>query len=177
MKKLSLIFLFPLLFACSKDDNDDVVLFNEIIVNGESFIPTNGLIRDLGIGDNFGVKGDSHYLYDIYISDGELSPDGDGIDFADNTTFIFSFAAWSLGTDGFHEGTYEFELSPSQNPSKNYFGLGEFHDFGGAALQPVDGTLTVSKDGAKLVFDFDVTLQDDVSLTGNYSLGFEVVKL
>ncbi|MEP5612741.1 MAG: hypothetical protein ABJP45_10855 [Cyclobacteriaceae bacterium] len=170
MKKILLLITLVVQLSCSDDDNlQQKAKINEILVGGEAFLPTSGLIQDFGINST-----ETHYLYSFYITDGSLSSDGVGIDFGETTSFYFSFFAYSLGVDAFRTGVFEFEPARLSWPDKNFYAIGEFNGNGASKLST--GTITITGEKPNFALSFNMVLEDGRELSGNFETSFEIVK-
>ena len=160
------LILLSLLTSCGKDEVAPII--NEIEFEGQIYKPVYGLILD------FGKERETHYNYNFYISDGEITFDGEALDISTDATFFLYAALISEGENEFQVGDFEYGYQA------NLAGLNIFHTpimsirEGSRLLRGRDGSISVTGEFPNYTVKYDGLRFAGESLSGEFSGTFTV---
>jgi len=166
------MFVPILLFTFCKEDEEAKV--NEIYIGSEVYVPVNNFVFDVGPD-----RTATHYAYQFFISDGEISYDRqiNELSLDQSATFILSFLAASLGSSSFEDGVFDIYPTTYIPNSSNYFALGFFDALDGFTPKEInDGTIVIRSIPSGFEFDFEVNVQGR-KLEGYHSGPYEIQPL
>ena len=158
---------FIFLVSCSKDDPAPIV--NEVTFDGEVYTTSGGLILDSG------TQGGTHYNYNFYVTDGEISLNGNTLEISASTNFYVYASLVSVGPDSFTPGNFEYTTS-FQLIDKNIFVAPVIYVRGESGFDSTlgtGGTITVSGSGPNYTVTYDITFGSKI-LKGTYSGTFDI---
>ena len=167
----SIIALFALLpfflSACSDDDDNGNGINNHFTYDGDTYSLHEGMKMYWGSGWGNG------YNWDIYLYSEGIEFDETEMDFTGSGHGIF-LEIFSPIEEGVEDGTYTFDT----NDEENSFSFGTWSSIiidydgeedSGTELDIIGGTVEISKSGNTYDISFDMTVEDDKTVTGNFS--------
>ncbi|MCL5128939.1 MULTISPECIES: hypothetical protein [unclassified Algibacter] len=158
--KLScLLFISLLIASCSSDDDDsgNAGFSNTIGYDGDEIDVTEAYIVDYGAEEGY-------YNYD-YTLEGTSS---------DEISFEFYAELFSIGTESFVAGTFEFYDYNSDEELPDFYYSDSSLEFDGSYLDVVDGDIIVSGNGTTYSISGILTLEDGEVVEINYSGEFSI---
>ncbi len=159
---LILSLLFLALTACKKEDGGDDPT-NHFRYNGKTYELSHGVL------EYYGQWGGDGYNFDVNLLSEGFTYTGDDLS---GTGHIVYFEMFSSSSGSLASGTYVFDAEYDQIPgtwTTANFGISvNVETYSGTFISVSKGTVKVSRDGSKYIFDFSFTTGDNKTISGYY---------
>jgi hypothetical protein len=179
--------------ACSKDDPTEVDTTNTIQYDGTTSTLKTGALVDFGASPYYG-SANTHLNYDFYVTDGAIIANSAGeLDDIKGKIGVWVWLESPGATSAFKTGTYNFidgsndsSLSDAQLRTKyenKFFIAGSslyintnvntsFDDTATQEIEIKSGSVTVSGTKPNYTITYDLVMENNKTIKGNYSAGF-----